>query len=322
MMYASRVFRWNFLGRIRRTPGRPYGETFGRYHSTTRCFAIQRCICRVGNINRIHQASMGSFHVRGMTISAFSSSIADVTSVSSSESEVEPQNLYLQSWPGLKAWRTSGCNERRIWGPGKLGEPINAQKFSDDMLTSKNMSTKRKEDMWREEMASTRVVNLECQGLDASSKHAVAGSLAEYGKLVLTTSDPYEKARLTHVGWRAFLSNIHSMPVGHVEAPPVPARPVKPELVSPREIPSMKKTTLPLNVYMLHNLAHVELNAIDLAWDTVVRFSWMELPVQFYADFARVADDESRHLFWCLQRLEELGFEYGCMPSHNLLWEG
>lgn len=36
----------------------------------------------------------------------------------------------------------------------------------------------------------------------------------------------------------------------------------------------------------------------------------------------RVADDESRHLSWCLQRLKELGYEYGCMPAHNLLWEG
>ncbi len=36
----------------------------------------------------------------------------------------------------------------------------------------------------------------------------------------------------------------------------------------------------------------------------------------------RVADDEARHLRWCLQRLGELGYEYGCMPAHNLLWEG
>lgn len=36
----------------------------------------------------------------------------------------------------------------------------------------------------------------------------------------------------------------------------------------------------------------------------------------------RVADDESRHLLWCLQRLQELGHGYGCMPAHNLLWEG
>ena len=42
----------------------------------------------------------------------------------------------------------------------------------------------------------------------------------------------------------------------------------------------------------------------------------------FYADFARVADDESRHLGWCLQRLKELGHAYGDMVAHNMLWEG
>lgn len=63
---------------------------------------------------------------------------------------------------------------------------------------------------------------------------------------------------------------------------------------------------------MLHNLAHVELNAIDLAWDTVVRFSPYHelLGDMFFADFARVADDESRHFAWCSQRLAELGFRF------------
>ena len=61
---------------------------------------------------------------------------------------------------------------------------------------------------------------------------------------------------------------------------------------------------------MLHILAHIELNAVDLAWDTVVRFSKDSdvLDHQFFADFAHVADDESRHFGWCSQRLSELGF--------------
>ena len=42
----------------------------------------------------------------------------------------------------------------------------------------------------------------------------------------------------------------------------------------------------------------------------------------FYEDFAHVADDESRHLGWCLQRLEELGYSYGDIPAHSILWEG
>lgn len=80
--------------------------------------------------------------------------------------------------------------------------------------------------------------------------------------------------------------------------------------VSPKEIPSPKNLGIPLNAYMLHNLAHVELNAIDLAWDTVVRFSpYVALLGEgFFADFAHVADDESRHFSWCSQRLAELQF--------------
>lgn len=42
----------------------------------------------------------------------------------------------------------------------------------------------------------------------------------------------------------------------------------------------------------------------------------------FYTDFLHVADDESRHFGWCRQHLQQLGYDYGCMPAHNLLWEG
>jgi len=147
--------------------------------------------------------------------------------------------------------------------------------------------------------------------------------LAEYGLEVLLTADPREKIRLTHKAWAAFADG--GVPVGSVSSmqmPQRPSRPDRPKLVSPRKVPSPKQSSLPLNVYMLHNLAHIELNAIDLAWDTVARFSEIGLPPAFYADFAHVADDESRHLGWCLQRLEELGYSYGDMVAHDLLWEG
>ena len=89
-----------------------------------------------------------------------------------------------------------------------------------------------------------------------------------------------------------------------------------------------------MSAAMMHNVAHIELNAIDLAWDTVARFSSLRggedgkeensgiLPDEFFRDFARVADDESRHLGWCLQRLDEMGVAYGDIPAHDVLWEG
>ena len=74
-------------------------------------------------------------------------------------------------------------------------------------------------------------------------------------------------------------------------------------------------------MYLLHNLAHIELNAIDLAWDTVVRFSGLDLDEAFYRDFAHVADDESRHFGWCVQRMAECGHGYGDMVAHEMLWD-
>ena len=105
------------------------------------------------------------------------------------------------------------------------------------------------------------------------------------------------------------------------QLPSRPARPDRPNLVDPRAVPSPKKTPLSSHsAHVMHTVAHIELNAIDLAWDTVARFRG--LPKAFYLDFARVADDESRHLSWCLQRLEELGHEYGDMDAHDMLWLG
>lgn len=147
-----------------------------------------------------------------------------------------------------------------------------------------------------------------------------ASSLAELGSTVLSTSDPIAKSEVSHMAYTMWRR--HNLPLGIYKPPSRPARPPIPQLVSPKEIPAPKESGLPLNAYMLHNLAHVELNAIDLAWDTVVRFSpYSEILGEgFFADFAHVADDESRHFSWCAQRLAELGFKYGDMPAHNLLW--
>ena len=102
------------------------------------------------------------------------------------------------------------------------------------------------------------------------------------------------------------------------QLPSRPARPDRPNLVDPRAVPSPKKTPLSSHsAHVMHTVAHIELNAIDLA---LARFRG--LPKAFYLDFARVADDESRHLSWCLQRLEELGHEYGDMDAHDMLWLG
>ncbi|XP_068664106.1 uncharacterized protein [Aristolochia californica] len=201
-------------------------------------------------------------------------------SISSSLTSYCCQRSELQTWSGLQTWRTCPVNEKRRWGPHG---PDN---------------------------------------LPTSEQNPVASipSLAEWGTLVLSTSDPLVKSRLSHIAYSLWRQG--SLPVGESVPPEIPARPSKPALVPTKEVPAPKNSGLPLNAYMLHNLAHVELNAIDLAWDTVVRFSSCraELGEQFFSDFVHVADDESRHFSWCCQRLSELGFNYGDMPAHNLLW--
>ena len=129
------------------------------------------------------------------------------------------------------------------------------------------------------------------------------GSLEEYGVRVLRSAHPLLKAELTHKAWYEY--SMGRIPLfaadreggaAPVDLPSSPARPAKPELVPAREIPSQNNSRLSLSAFTLHNLAHVELNAIDLAWDSMVRFAHLRLPQMFYEDFVRVADDESRHL--------------------------
>ena len=124
-------------------------------------------------------------------------------------------------------------------------------------------------------------------------------SLAVCAREVLAAADPWEKIARAH---GAFAALNNGLPIGTAvlwSGPP--ARPSKPRLVPAREVPGPKEAGLPLNAYMLHNLAHIELNAIDLAMDTVLRFCHYPMPRAFFADFARVADEEARHLGWCLQ---------------------
>ena len=79
-------------------------------------------------------------------------------------------------------------------------------------------------------------------------------------------------------------------------------------------------------IALLHALAHIELNAIDLSWDIVARFAgWSEagrrLPKAFFDDWVGVADDEARHHAMLEARLNRLGASYGDLPAHDGLWQ-
>lgn len=72
---------------------------------------------------------------------------------------------------------------------------------------------------------------------------------------------------------------------------------------------------------LLHALAHIELNAIDLAWDLVARFGEPSLPRVFFDDWVAVAAEEAEHFALLSARLEALGGGYGALPAHDGLWE-
>ena len=155
---------------------------------------------------------------------------------------------------------------------------------------------------------------------------------AELAARVLRAECPREKVALTREAFAAVVAaGASGGGVGVASAPVRPARPARPVLVPQKEMPGQRQSGLPLSAFLLHNLASIELNAVDLAWDTVVRFSCADvaaaagapepLPPAFFETFAQIADDEARHLEWCLDRIEALGHSYGDMPAHDGLWE-
>lgn len=96
-------------------------------------------------------------------------------------------------------------------------------------------------------------------------------------------------------------------------------RPEKPDLVPPREVPKRKFGSPAGKAAMLHAVAHIEFNAINLACDAAYRFR--DMPKEFYADWLKVAAEESYHFSLIQARLKELGFSYGDFPAHSGLWD-
>ena len=241
-------------------------------------------------------------------------------------------------WRGLENWRAgavgAGANRAWVWGK-RDAVPADADPKHLGPENEGNVPP----GAWASP-ASTEAIPL-------------PDTLAACADLILRTPDPAMKAALSHRAYAKFERETRGetrradpLAVGIASPPASPARPAKPELVHPKDVPSPKTCALGFSAAMMHNIAHIELNAIDLAWDTVARFAPMHasrfprnagggegekkkgarafagLPDAFFLDFAKVADDESRHLGWCLQRLQEMGVAYGDIPAHNVLWEG
>jgi len=101
--------------------------------------------------------------------------------------------------------------------------------------------------------------------------------------------------------------------------PEIPGQPDKPELVPPRHVKRRAMNTTAGRAALIHALAHIEFNAINLALDAVWRFA--NMPTEYYADWLQVADEEALHFSLLAGHLQALDYAYGDFPAHNSLWE-
>lgn len=149
-------------------------------------------------------------------------------------------------------------------------------------------------------------------------------SLAERAVEVLTTADGRTKTQLSRAhaaAWRRSRADGEAgLEIGTASPPLHPARPDKPELLSPRDVPRRRPGSEAGRIALLHAVAHIELNAVDLHWDLIARFSGTPMPIGFFDDWVKAADEESKHFNLICDCLEEMGSFYGALPAHAGMW--
>lgn len=157
--------------------------------------------------------------------------------------------------------------------------------------------------------------------LSAAMAMSPPESLFAAAHACLRAATPEDKLALTFAAAEAFARG--ELAIADDAPPPesirMPGRPERPMLVHPRELPRRGFGSDEGRAAFIHSIAHIEFNAIDLAWDAVYRFRGM--PPAFYADWAQVAHDEARHFAMLRERLNAFGRDYGDFDAHNGLWE-
>ncbi|MFN7177253.1 MAG: ferritin-like domain-containing protein [Thermaurantiacus sp.] len=135
------------------------------------------------------------------------------------------------------------------------------------------------------------------------------------------TAEPRAKARSARDLARAW--GAERLVPGPASAtwPERPARPVRPVLVAPGEMPRRRRAGSPQGRFaLLHALAHIECNAIDLALDIVGRFG-PAMPPEFTTDWLQVGAEEALHFLMLERLLRRSGGRYGDLPAHDGLWQ-
>lgn len=136
----------------------------------------------------------------------------------------------------------------------------------------------------------------------------------------LLHDEPETKVSATYAlqeDWLAGRLKVH--PLDEIMPLPSPGRPDRPVLVDAREVPRRNFSSLKGRLTLVHAIAHIEFNAINLALDAVYRFQSM--PEQYYTDWCRVAAEEAQHFTMLSDYMNRHGLSYGDLCAHNGLWE-
>ena len=136
----------------------------------------------------------------------------------------------------------------------------------------------------------------------------------------LLLADPLEKCdAVSALADAVECGEFHWDPQVAVKPITSPGRPARPQLVDPSSVARRRLGSEAGRAALIHAIAHIEFNAINLALDAAYRFR--DMPRQYTEDWISVAQDEARHFLLLQTRLAELGLHYGDFPAHNGLWE-
>lgn len=148
-------------------------------------------------------------------------------------------------------------------------------------------------------------------------------SLVDGARSIVAADDPFEKVRLARItarAWRERALSLGALSIGQA-MPDRPGRPERPVLLPPRDMPRRSSHGARGRIALLHSLAHIELNAVDMTWDLVGRFAREPLPRSFFDDWVCVGLEEAGHFTLVSSRLRELDAAYGDLPAHDGLWQ-
>lgn len=148
-------------------------------------------------------------------------------------------------------------------------------------------------------------------------------TLTELACTVLTTQDGREKTRVSRAAAKLWFESAKAgspLEIGSSKPPELPSRPDKPELLAPNKMPRRRTGSEKGRIALLHAIAHIELNAVDLHWDIIPRFAHIKMPRGYFDDWVKAADEESKHFNLLCDRLETMGSYYGALPAHAGMW--